>query len=163
MKKTTKKIIIKLTIFTTLVNLPFLTIAQLFGLTTFIDTFTNPSYYTYYKTNEIGIEKPRTTFLIIQKKTHPDFSILSGDTIFYLKAEGGLTFKTVNHIYTQKYGNHYSVVSFTEGTPEETVTSSQILGKVLTAPDDTIWNSFSLKIWDISKTNLNAVALFIYS
>ena len=160
MKKKTIKDISKLVLFIILVNLPFLTMTQLLGMNTFIDSFNNHNYYQYYKTNTIGIDTPTDSYIIIQKATHPTFSILSGDTIFYIKDEGGLACKTINHITQQKNLEKTYLIKFTDDTTQKTIYGDQIIGKIVSTSEDTIWTSVSLQLWDMSINNLNAAALF---
>ena len=159
MRKKTLKEIIKIIVFIVIVNLPFMTMTNILGINGFIDSFTNHDYYQYYKTNDLNLDNPTESYIVIQKATHPDFSILSGDKIFYVKDEGGLVCRSVDHITQQGFLERYYVVSFSN-IIEKPVFRSQIIGKVISTTDDTMWNSLSLKIWDMSINNLNAIALF---
>jgi hypothetical protein len=159
MRKKTLKEIVKILVFVALVNLPFITMTQLLGVDGFIDSFTNHNYYQYYKTDELALDNPHQSYIIIEKATHPDFSIQTGDKIFYVADEGGLSCRSVDHITTVGFLEKYYVVNF-QNTIEKPIFKSQILGKVIGTIDDSMWNSVSLKIWDLSINNLNAIALF---
>ncbi|MEM4258617.1 MAG: hypothetical protein QXL17_05640 [Candidatus Thermoplasmatota archaeon] len=159
MEKKTTNHIIKFVAFLIIANLPFLTMTNILGFNGFIDSFINHTYYTYYKTDELGIKNRNTPYLIIQKATHPQFSINIGDTIFYIKNNGDLICSSVDNVQIEEIIERYHVINPEKN--DELVYPSQILGKVVSTIDDNPWNSLSLKIWDLSINNLNAAALFI--
>lgn len=43
---------------------------------------------------------------------------------------------------------------------DEPIYENQIIGKVIGNVDNNLWNTISMKIWDISIHNLNVKALF---
>ena len=92
------KTIIKICLILAIVNLPFITIIQQLGMGVFIDTFDHTENYQYLKSKSLHAECQGTSYFIIQKVTHPDFSIIAGDEIFYLDDEAKLGFRKVYNI-----------------------------------------------------------------
>jgi len=151
------KTILKICIFILIANLPFLTLAHITSMDTFLDSFENPEDYICLNSNSKLLHSTNTKegYLIIQKTSHPDFKIEESDTIIYIKKEGGLACSRVYHYSyigpTKKY--------FTDNTDDKIsfnpVYEPQIVGKVVKIVDNNIWNSISIKIWDISIHDLN--------
>ena len=160
MEKKIVKDIIKICAFIAIVNLPFLTITHLIGADIFFDSFDNPNSYQYFQSSSLNIDTIDNGYIIFQKSSHPDFSITIGDSIFYLKDEGGLMCREIYHMTDKEYTKKYYVIRFDNKIGIEPIYEYQIVGKVVNTIDDNIWNKFSLKIWDASINNLNAVALF---
>ncbi len=152
--------IVKICTFIALVNLPFITITQLVGMDTFLDSFDNPDSYQYFKTNKLDLNTPNKGYIVLQKTSHPDFSPIAGDTIFYLKDEGGLMCREIYHVSDRESMKKYYIINFDDEIDIKPIYEYQIIGKVVSSIDNNIWNKFSLEIWDASINNLNAVALF---
>jgi len=150
--------IVKICAFIALVNLPFITITQFIGIDTFLDSFDNPDSYQYFKTNKLDPSIPNNGYIVLQKTSHPDFSPITGDTIFYLKDEGGLMCRSIYHI-TDNSPKRYYVVKFDGNVDLCPVYDYQVIGKVVNSIDNNAWNKLSLKVWDASINNLNVVAL----
>jgi len=155
MKKKIKNVI-KFCIFISLVSLPFITITQILGMETFLDSFENPSYYICLqdKDNSLGLNTKNEEYLIIQKSSHPEFNIKKSDSIIYCKNDGDIACNKVYNI------NNIGAIKIYYTTGENDFVSqpiyeSQIIGKVITVVDSNIWNFFSIRIWDVSIHNLN--------
>lgn len=159
MRERVKKVLFKIIILLITVNLPFLTLTQIFGINNFIDSYNNPEDYQYYKVNDLSIKKNENSLIVIQRTAHPDFEINEGDEIFHLFDEGGLLVSTVYKITQNGPVKRYYVLNFDNVIESEPIYDFQIIGKVVNRIDNNPWNSLTLKIWDISKNNLNAVAL----
>ena len=160
MKKKIIKDVMKICTFIALVNLPFITVTQLIGIDTFLDSFNNPDSYQYFKSSKLDLETINTGYIVLQKSSHPDFFINPGDTIFYLKDEGGLMCREIHHINKHDSIRRYYTINFDDEINDETICEYQIIGKVVSVIENNIWNKFSLEIWDASINNLNAAALF---
>lgn len=160
MRKKVLKDIIKICAFIIIANLPFITITQIIGMETFLDSFDNVESYQYFKGSLLDRDDLDSKYVVLQKSTHPEFSILTGDEIFYLKDEGGLMCRKVYSINNQGSTNRYYIINFEGDANDEPVYKSEILGKVVSVVDNNIWNALSLKAWDVSINNLNAAALF---
>ena len=66
----------RILLFLAVANLPFITIVQVTGLDIFLDSFENPSYYLYLEyNNSIGNMETKHSYIIVQKSSHPNFSI----------------------------------------------------------------------------------------
>ena len=99
-------------------------------------------------------------YIILQKTSHPDFSVIKGDKIFYLKDEGGLMCRSVHKVNKNGPINIYYTTNSEDEINDEPINEYHIIGKVVSVIDDNIWNSFSLEVWDLSRNNANAAALF---
>ena len=152
--------IVKICAFIALVNLPFITITQLVGMDTFLDSFDNPDSYQYFKTNKLDLTIPNEGYIVLQKTSHPDFAPIAGDTIFYLKDEGGLMCREIYHGSDRESMKKYYIINFDDEIDIDPIYEYQIVGKIVSTIDNNIWNKLSLEIWDASINNLNAVALF---
>ncbi|MCK5112845.1 MAG: hypothetical protein KAQ84_04820 [Thermoplasmatales archaeon] len=152
--------LLKICAFIAIVNLPFITITQLIGMNAFLDSFDFPESYQYFKSNKLDMDNTDENYLVLQKASHPDFSIIKGDEILYLKDEGGLICRRVYHVSKQEEIKKYYTLNFNEDINGEPIYDHQIIGKIVSVVDNNVWNTLSLKVWDISINNLNAVALF---
>jgi hypothetical protein len=158
MEKTTQKNIIKLCVFILIGNLPFLTLTNLLGVEIFLDSFDNPDDYQYIKPENVGLQTMTGKYIVVQKSSHPDFSLLTGESIFYIKDEGGLLCQRIYRISDQGSLKKYYTLSFDGDT--EPIVEQEIIGKIIGTIDDNLWNALALEFWDISIKNLNAAALF---
>jgi len=161
MKKTLKNII-KIGVFIAIANLPFITITQLVGIETFLDSFENTDYYIYVSTN--GQTKGTTIdegdYVIVQKSSHPEFSVEQQDIILYYTNTGEELYQRVEQINCVGTIKRYQVASENNFYTEETIYENQVIGKVVSIIDNNLWNVISMKIWDMSIHNLNLAALF---
>lgn len=155
MKETLKKII-KVSIFFIIVGLPFLTITQIIGMNTFLDSFENPESYVCFKDNGdwLGTKTKESEYIIIQKSSHPDLLIEESDTILYYTSKGNIFCSEISCIK-----NRGSITSYYAKNNNEPIYKSQIIGKIISVVDDNIWNTISIKIWETSIYNLNIRAL----
>jgi hypothetical protein len=83
MKKNIPRTILKLCGFFLIANLPFLTISQLVGVDTFIDSFKHPSSYLYIKSEKLHDTDTNAGYIILEQSTNQGFSIHEGDQILY--------------------------------------------------------------------------------
>lgn len=160
MEKKIIKDVLKIFAFIALVNLPFITTTQLIGMDVFIDSFENPESYQYFKSSKMDIGTVYEGYLVIQRSSHPHFSISIGDTLFYLKDEGGLGCQPICRITNGGSMKKYYVVTFDGRMDTAPIYDYQVIGKVVNSFDNNAWNKLSLTVWDASINNLNAVALF---
>jgi len=141
------------------VSLPFLTICHLFGTDTFVDSFDYPQFYVYVKNSKITIEGETQGYLVIQKISHPQFTLSTGDSVLFIQDDGAIECEQIHSIGRITGLQRYYVMDHDENIREEPVYNYQIIGKIIGRLDDTIWNALSLKVWDMSINNLNAAAL----
>jgi len=153
-----KKIIknsIKFLFFISLASLPFLTVTQLIGLDTFIDSFENSEYYLCLEDDGFFASKiNKEEFVLIQRSSHPGFKIENEDSIIYWNNEGEILcnhLKRINNVGSLK---RYENIE-NENAEQIPIYENQIIGKVINKIDNNLWFSLSLKIWDISIQNLN--------
>ena len=153
---------IKLCIFISLANLPFITISQLIGMDTFLDSFENPNFYLYLQDSVHSIESniKEGTFIIFQKSSHPDFTVMERDTILLCKDDEGIVFHRVYHINCIGSVKRYHIMDNNKSLADKPIYENQIIGKVLSVVDTNLWNVISMKIWDLSIHNLNIRALY---
>jgi hypothetical protein len=161
MEKKIIRDIINICIFIALINLPFITMAQIIGIDTFTDSFEKPEFYQYFKSSKIDLGTITQGYLVIKKPSHPDFSIFTGDKIFYYNDEGRLLCRSIHNIKTSSSIKKYYIVNLDGDIDDEPIYNHQIIGKVVGFVDNNAWNKISLKLWDASINNLNAVALLV--
>ncbi len=150
----------KILIFIAIINLPFLGMIQLIGIDTFLDSFEFPGSYNYFKNNKYNIENVKGDFLVIQRVSHPNFSIKNGDEILYMKDEGDLICTEICDDKNCGEIKKYYIINFNDKNNSEFFFEYQIIGKVVSNIDYNIWNALSLKIWELSINHLNIAALF---
>jgi len=125
----------------------------------FLDSFENPQYYLSIENDKLlcGADTNKD-FLIIQKSSHPEFFVENNDDIIYFGNNGDIlcskvyevnSINTKNKFYTINYNNPYCGIIY----------ENQIAGKIIKIIDNNIWNTISIKIWDISIHNLNLRSL----
>ena len=160
LKKSLKKTIKPIT-FIAIALLPFLSATSIMSMDTFLDSFENPENYLCVENDNklIKCAANEGDYIIIQKSTHPDFEIEENDKILYLKTKGTIKTNIVDHI--EKIGSIKRVYLKDDNNQvsQSTVYECQIVGKIVKVVDNNIWNSISLKIWDISINNLNINAI----
>jgi hypothetical protein len=155
-KKRIQKIA-ELCVFIAIANLPFLTITQLIGAETLIDSFQHPDSYQYIKDNTQGLHGG---YIVLEKPTDQQYTITKGDTILYYTTNDKLQQRTVTQILTQQGVTTYYTTAPNEASLDGPIYDTQIIGKIKGSIDDTIWNTLSLQIWDLSTDALNIMTLF---
>lgn len=159
MKKIVKNAI-KICVFISLAILPFITVTQMIGLDTFLDSFENSEYYLCLqdKDNSLGSNTKNGEYIIIQKSSHPDFDVEKSDSIIYCKDSGDITCDTVYSISTIEALKRYYTTDKDE-VSSQPIYEIQILGKIINIVDDNLWNSISISLWEASINSLNIRAL----
>lgn len=160
MKRKILKTLIKFSAFLIIANLPFLTMTQLLGIDTFLDSFQHPDSYQYLKTNTINLPDTKGGYLILEKPTHQDYSLIKGDNILYYTKDGSLQCRTIYQTHLHQGVKTYYTTTVREDDLDGPIYDYQIIGKITGVIEDNIWNALSLQVWDLSIDNLNAVALF---
>jgi hypothetical protein len=160
MEKKVMKRVVKFITFIIIANLPFLTITQLLGIDTFIDSFNHPNSYQYMKNDKLRFADSTGGYLIVQKPTYQDYSIAKGDTILYRTTKDTLRYRVVDQINIQQGALTYYTYAIDEDYLDGPIYDQQIIGIIKGRIDDNFWNVFSLQIWELSIHNLNAAALF---
>lgn len=160
-----KKVIrktIELSIFILLANLPYITITQTIGMDSFLDSFENPEYYLYFSKEDYIVQNnfEKNCYILLQKSSHPAFSIKQGDIIMYIKGGRESAFNEIYQINGIGSEKRYYITNITDGLNEEILYKNQIVGKVISDIDNNIWNTISMEIWDLSIHNFNVKALF---
>lgn len=160
--KEMKKKAVKIFIFLAVVNLPFLTMANILSIEVFIDSFENPEEYVFIENDQKIIESKfrDSEYILIQKSTHPDFDVEDDDIIIYYEYNKGLV---CNKVYSTQFlgaTRRYYTKSNNGINSNEPVYDSQVVGKVINFVDDNVWNQLSIKLWDASVNNLNFHAVF---
>ncbi len=148
-------LLLKLSIFIVVANIPFLSVVNIMGLEPFVDSFENPEEYICIQNqnNFLNTVSSDNNYVIIQKSTHPNFKIKNNDEIIYFKGDGEIQcslVKSCTSIGSMK--TYYTVENNAQNTP---VNEKQIIGKIINSVDNNILNSMSIKIWDISIHKLN--------
>jgi len=146
-------------VFFIIANLPFLTISQLVGINTFIDSFKHPGSFLYIKTEKIHYQDTNGGYIILEKLTSQGFSIAEGDRILYHTIKDTLQQRIVYQIKTDDGIKTYFTTSGIDNN-EGPIYEHQIVGKIIGNSEDNIWNSLCLQIWHLSIDNLNALTLF---
>ena len=161
MKKKTKNIL-NLCVFLVIANLPFITVTQLIGTETFLDSFEKPdSYYLMQgDSNSFNLNIKEGSYIIFQKTTNADTEVNEGDTIIYYKSNGELSCKKVYQINSIGAVKKYQTIDNSNKDTDNAIYENQIIGKIVKIVDNNIWNVMSMKIWDISIHTYNINALF---
>ena len=152
------KNIAKCFIFVLLASLPFISITQLIGLETFLDSFENPDHYIVLQDQGyiFGSEAEKNEYIIIQKSSHPEFLIQEGEHIVYLSNDDGLNYDKVDKISMLGTKKFYSICG---DSATHYIYENQVIGKIINELDDNIWSSIVIKAWEASIHNLNIRAL----
>jgi len=127
--------------------IPFLSIIQLLGTDTFLESFENPEYYVLLQQDD--------KYVIVQKSSHPDFNIKSGDALFYYNSEGKLIHSKIYQIHAASPINKY----YTSDDEKQPIFERQIVGKIVKETDNSLINAISMNLWDISIHSLNIRSL----
>jgi hypothetical protein len=134
------------------------------GFELFLDSFENSNYYLCLQDkNNILKSNANGDYIILQKSSHPDFKIEESDCIIYYNYNGEISYSKVNHINTIYTTKRYHIENQDNEQDSSIIFDNQILGKIIKVMDDSILNSISLSIWEISINNLNLRALIIRS
>jgi len=158
MNKKTGKTLLKILLFIILVNLPYITITTQMGIDCFLDSFEHPEYYQYIQDTTNTKTTSTQPILLIQKASHPTFSIQEGDSVLYYTTDKGICTNTISHINTNNQMDKCYTTLYTDGETEP-IPEQYVIGKVIGVMDDNIWNALSLTTWDASINNLNIRAL----
>ncbi len=159
MKKNLLRAILKLGGFLIIANLPFLTISQLIGIDTFIDSFNHPGSYLYIKNKDVTSMNPATGYIIIEKPTDQASTIREGDSILCHTIKNTLQQRIVSQIYTKDGITTYYTTSYNESI-DAPLYESQIIGKIIGTSEDNIWYELCLQAWEISIEKLNILIFF---
>jgi hypothetical protein len=157
--KKTITLAIKFCLFLVLASIPFISISQMIGIDTFLDSFENSEYYLCLQDDDglYAINNNEKDFVIIQESKHPDFSAEKNDYIIYLTNDNELVCSRVYHISCIGTNKRYHTQD--KESIGQHVLENQVLGKVIGLVDDNILNSISISLWEISINNLNIRAL----
>jgi len=158
-KKNLLRAILKLGGFLIIANLPFLTISQLIGIDTFIDSFNHPGSYLYIKNKDVTSMNPATGYIIIEKPTDQASTIREGDSILCHTIKNTLQQRIVSQIYTKDGITTYYTTSYNESI-DAPLYESQIIGKIIGTSEDNIWYELCLQAWEISIEKLNILIFF---
>ena len=154
--------IAKIAVFVLIVLLPFITVANMIGTNVLLDSFDNPQPYQYIKITSEELEPTiaKGSYIILQKSSHPKFTINNDDTILYLNNEDRIACDKV--VYTSKIGPVTQYFIHDQQTIEhnQIIYDSYILGKVIGVVDNNPWSTLALKTWTVSINDLNFNAIF---
>jgi len=160
--KLTVKNAFNLCVFIFLVNLPFITVTQLISTDAFLDSFENPDFYLYIQSGGYSMEPDikEEYYILLQKSSHPDFSIRDRDVIIYCKDNGEIVCNKVCNINCISPVKRYHVVDDNDNLTDKNIYGSQIIGKIVSVVNTNLWDVISMKIWDMTIHNLNVRTLF---
>jgi len=151
--------IAKIVLFFICANLPFLTVTNLLGIDTFIDSFHHPSSYLYIKNDNIQSIDGKSSYLILEKPCYQGYKIEEGDTILY-HTHDSIQQSLVSRILVEQGLKTYYITMGDEDDTKGPIYEQQIIGRITGRLDDNLWNIICLQIWDLCIDNLNTVALF---
>jgi hypothetical protein len=146
--------IAKFSFFLIIFTLPFISITQVLGLDTFLDSFENPDdYLILEKPGYIyGSKLEKNNFIIIQKSSHPYFDIQENDYIIYFSNNDYLNCNKVSSF--EEIGRKKFYCIYDEKNTNQ-IYEKQVIGKVVNFIEDNIWNYATIKLWETSIKNLN--------
>jgi hypothetical protein len=149
------KQILQISIFILIASLPFISLTNIMGIETFLDSFDNPESYIFIKnSNEVkGLTTQEDQYVIIQKTTHPDFEVQKDDEILYFNINGEIECNKIFEVTGTGFFTKYYIQN--QSNQDDAVYQAQIVGKVIKNIDNNIWNELSLKLWDLSIRHLN--------
>jgi hypothetical protein len=159
MKKNLLPAILKITAFFIIANLPFLTVAHLIGIDTFIDSFNHPTTYSYLKNQDIHLMNPSIRYIILEKPSHQAPVIKEGDSILCHTIKDNIQQRMVSQIQTKQGITIYYTTSSTDSSNTQ-VYDSQIIGKIVGTSEDNLWYTLCLQFWELSREKLNIFTLF---
>jgi hypothetical protein len=101
-----------------------------------------------------GVQTSQDSFIIIQTADHPEFIIEESDSIIYSDVDGEFVCNEIHEIKgVGMYERYYT--SDEESCSRYPIYQSQVIGKVIKTVDNNIWNELSIKLWELSISNLN--------
>lgn len=160
MEKNVIQRILKFCVFMVITNLPFITISQLIGIDTFIDSFHHPESYLYIQNERIETPCVFEGYIILEKPINQEYLIKQGDTILYYSQDNSIQQKAVSQIVYLQGMKTYYTTSDNKAAPDGPIYDQQIIGTVKGTIDETIWNALCLHLWDLSRNTLNIISLF---
>jgi hypothetical protein len=156
------KSVMKFCVFVFLINLPFITATQLLGMDAFLDSFEHTEHYIYLQEGgtSTGIDIDEEEYLILQKSSHPGFTIYDGELILYCNGEGKTACHRISCISSIGSIKRYQPIDNNNIPADEPIYDAQIIGKVISIVDNNLWNVVAMKFWDLSIHELNVHAFF---
>jgi hypothetical protein len=151
------KNLLQILVFISIASLPFISMTNILGIETFLDSFENPEAYICFKDrNQIsGIQTNQESYIIIQISDHPSFVLEESDSILYYEMNGKIVCTKIHEIAGIGTSRKYYIEENEESFKEYPIYENQIIGKVVKVVDNNIWNELSIKLWEISINNLN--------
>jgi hypothetical protein len=151
---------VQLATFVILANLPFLTISQILGIDTFLDSFQHPKSYQYLKDDKINGLEQKKGYLIFTTLSSQENPITEGDTILYRGSANTIEYRMVYSIHIHHGDKTYYTTTSNGEKLDGPIYNYQILGKTTGIIEDNLWNALSIHIWSLAIKNLNVVAFF---
>jgi len=146
MRKTFKKIVGP-SVFLLFILLPFIYATNAIGLNIFLDSFEKPGCYVYLENNG--------DYLIIQKASHPGFSVQKGDVILFWE-NGDINYDKINHVTgIGSWEKYYTTDENNDSKLEKIIYDGQVIGKIIKTVDGNLYNEISMKIWEFAIHSLN--------
>jgi hypothetical protein len=144
-------------VFLLIANLPFLTMACLLGPETFLDSFDHPaSYVLLNPDDDVGqLNITAGTFFLVQRSSHPDFTIEPHDIILYCHDDGTIDCDQISHLTITGSIRQYALQGTQHATDTQIIYDDHIIGKIVGHFDANLWNNLALSIWDAAVNNLN--------
>jgi hypothetical protein len=105
------------------------------------------------------LKEKNNEFVILQKSSHPDFDIKKSDTIIYCRINGELACDKVEFISLGGVKTYHTKNDINMSS--QPIFECQIIGKVINTIENNLWNSISIKSWEVSINWLNLRSLFI--
>jgi len=127
----------------------------LIGIDIFLDSFECPQYYVCIQNNNnfLDLKEKNSEYVIIQKSSHLEFEIKRSDVVIYCKNNGELAYDVVEYVSIDAIKTYHMKNNM--GITSQPIFESQIIGKVINFIDSNIWNSISIKCWELSINSLN--------
>jgi len=149
--------VLHLCIFISIANLPFITVTQLVGMDVFLDSFENTEHYLYLQEdgNMRGIDIANDEYVIIKKSSHPAFHLHENDMVIYYNEKGEAACRSLSHITAAGSLLKYYLVDHSGTQPDSVIYDTQVIGKVVSTIEKSVWTAFCLQIWDITISQLN--------
>lgn len=154
MKKKFLFTILKLGGFFLIANLPFLTVSQLIGMETFIDSFKHPTSIISIKNEKISGMENVGGYLILEQPSHQGFSIGEGDCILYQTKKDTLQENVVSYVKSDEGRKIYYTTSYSNANTGP-IYDHQIIGKIIGKTGDNLWVTLCLQFWEVSIDKLN--------
>jgi len=144
-------------------SLPLITVTQTIGIDLFLDSFDHPEKY-HYAANSQLYERPgslENKCLILQRASHPEFAVHSGDIILFY-SQSGIACDAVAITTQGPIKKIYTENTLTTQYPYP-LYDHDIIGKVVASTDNNLWNSIAFSFWQTATTDLNIRALLTSS